>query len=268
MEPAHLTAQGIEKSYHKGSIEIPVLKGVDLEVERGEFVCIVGASGSGKSTLLHILGTLDDPDAGSILLSGRRVDRRPPRERDRLRNRTFGFIFQFYHLLPELNTVENVLVPQMIRHTALGFWRRGKAERERARQLLDQVGLTERMTHKPSELSGGEMQRAAIARALMAEPEILLADEPTGNLDAETGQEILSLLRRLNEEHALTIIMVTHDAAIAAGAHRTIRLREGRVEELADPAGAPSGRPAPSGRNAVFGAFRSPSYPPPTASVD
>lgn len=268
MEPALLAAQGIEKSYYKGTIEIPVLKGVDLEVDRGEFVCIVGASGSGKSTLLHLLGTLDDPDAGSILLSGRRIDRRPPRERDRLRNRTFGFIFQFYHLLPEFNTLENVLVPQMIRHTALGFWRRGKAQRERAARLLDQVGLTARATHKPSELSGGEMQRAAIARALMAEPEILLADEPTGNLDAETGQEILALLRSLNEQHDLTIIMVTHDAAIAAGANRTIRLREGRVEELAGPPGATGSRPASGGRHAVFGAVRSPSYPAPTAIVD
>jgi lipoprotein-releasing system ATP-binding protein len=227
----HLAARGLVKGYQKGKLEVPVLRGVDLEVERGELLAIVGASGSGKSTLLHVLGLLDSPDAGVVRLDGGRIDDRPDRERDALRNRTFGFIFQFYHLLPELSALENVLMPQLIRH---GFWPylgQRKTLRAEARGLLERVGLGHRLDHRPSELSGGEMQRAAIARALCGGPAILLADEPTGNLDAETGHGVLELLRDLNREHKLTMILVTHDAQIAQQADRVVRLAEGRIEE-------------------------------------
>ena len=228
-----LSAVDLEKSYTKGKNPVPVLRGVDLEVEHGEFVAVVGASGSGKSTLLHVLGLLDAPDAGSVLLGGRRIDHLPDRQRDELRNQTFGFIFQFYHLLPELSAVENVMMPRLIRH---GLWsylaRRGHIRRE-ATALLERVGLGHRLSHLPSELSGGEMQRAAIARALAGGPAILLADEPTGNLDAASGQGVLELLRDLNRERGLTMIMVTHDIQIAQQADRIVRLAEGRIEEWA-----------------------------------
>src|SRR5262249_26691925 len=157
----------------------------------GEFLSVVGASGCGKSTMLHLLGTLDKPDAGSIHLDGERIDNLPAERRDVLRNQTFGFIFQFYHLLPELNTLENVLVPQMIAHSLFSWFGKGRALKRRGRELLERVGLGHRLRHRPRELSGGEMQRAAIARALINDPRILLADEPTGNLDAETGAEII-----------------------------------------------------------------------------
>jgi lipoprotein-releasing system ATP-binding protein len=229
----HLTAVGLEKSYRKGKIRVPVLGGLDLEAEHGEFVAIVGASGSGKSTLLHVMGLLDGPDAGEVWLDGQRIDDRPDRARDDMRNRTFGFIFQFYHLLPELSALENTMMPHLIRH---GLWsymaRRGELRRE-AVALLERVGLGHRLNHLPNELSGGEMQRAAIARALCAGPEVLLADEPTGNLDAGTGLSVLELLRDLNRERGLTMIMVTHDAQIAQQADRVVRLAEGRIEEWA-----------------------------------
>jgi lipoprotein-releasing system ATP-binding protein len=226
----HVAAIAVEKAYRKGEHKVPVLLGVDIEVRRGEFVSIIGKSGSGKSTLLHLLGLLDCPDVGEVKLYGQRIDDLPQRSRDELRNRVFGFIFQFYHLLPELSVMENVLAPLMIRHSAWSYWKSRKAFQEQAKELLDRVGLAHRLAHKPSELSGGEMQRAAIARALMANPEVLLADEPTGNLDAETGAEIMELLRSLNGRNELTIIMVTHDEAIAQQAHRIVRLAEGRLE--------------------------------------
>lgn len=230
---AHLAAVGLEKSYQKGKTAVPVLRGVDLEVGRGELVAVVGSSGSGKSTLLHVLGLLDGPDAGSVLLDGGRIDNRPDRQRDGLRNRTFGFIFQFYHLLPELTALENVMMPCLIRHGVLSYLGRRQAVRREARALLERVGLGHRLEHHPSELSGGEMQRAAIARALAGDPAIVLADEPTGNLDAATGQTVLELLRDLNRERGLTMIMVTHDVQIAQQADRIVRLAEGRVEEWA-----------------------------------
>jgi lipoprotein-releasing system ATP-binding protein len=208
---------------------VPVLKGVDFQVGKGEFVSVVGQSGCGKSTLLHLLGTLDAPDAGEIAFEGNRIDSLPARGRDVLRNKYFGMIFQFYHLLPELSTLENVLAPIMIRYGVFSYWRHKRQHAERARELLDLVGLSHRLTHKPRELSGGEMQRAAIARALIADPKLLLADEPTGNLDQKTGGEILALLKRLNADQGLTIVMVTHDAAIARQAHRTVKLVEGKV---------------------------------------
>jgi lipoprotein-releasing system ATP-binding protein len=229
----HLAAVGLEKSYRKGKNVVPVLQGVDLDVERGEFVAIVGASGSGKSTLLHLLGLIDAPDAGSVLLDGERIDHLPDRRRDALRNQTFGFVFQFYHLLPELSALENVMMPYLIRLGFGAYWLRRRSLRAEAAALLERVGLSHRLEHRPSELSGGEMQRAAIARALAGRPAIVLADEPTGNLDAGTGQSILELLRDLNRERRLTMIMVTHDAQIAHQADRVVRLAEGRIEDWA-----------------------------------
>ncbi len=229
----HLAAVGLEKSYRKGRSAVPVLRGVDLEVEHGELVAVVGASGSGKSTLLHVLGLLDAPDRGAAYLDGRRIDDLPDRERDALRNRTFGFIFQFYHLLPELNALENVMTPALIRHGLFSYMKRRKEIRREAAALLERVGLGHRLDHFPSELSGGEMQRAAIARALAGGPSVLLADEPTGNLDAATGQSVLELLRDLNREHGLTMMLVTHDNQIAQQADRIVRLTEGRIEEWA-----------------------------------
>jgi lipoprotein-releasing system ATP-binding protein len=209
MPQTHLAALAVEKAYRKAEHKIPVLRGVNVEVLRGEFISIVGQSGSGKSTLLHLL---------------------------ELRNRVFGFIFQFYHLLPELSVVENVLAPQMIRYSMWEYWKRRRELTEQAKELLDRVGLGHRLTHKPSELSGGEMQRAAIARALVGNPEVLLADEPTGNLDAATGREIMDLLASLNAQNELTIIMVTHDESIAKCAHRIVKLAEGRLQSLSDAA--------------------------------
>jgi len=229
-----LSARGLHKTYRKHAIEVPVLNGLDLEVRHGEFLAIVGHSGSGKSTLLHLLGTLDQPDQGRIYLAGERIDNVPLDHRDSLRNQTFGFIFQFYHLLPELTTIENVILPQMIGRSLLGWFRSRRALRQQAVELLDRVGLAHRLHHKPRELSGGEMQRAAIARALVNRPRILLADEPTGNLDADKGLEIVRLLRDLNQQDRLTIIMVTHNLEIVSATDRVVRLVKGRVEEAAD----------------------------------
>lgn len=230
--PALLAARQVVKSYRKGRVVIPVLRGVDFQARPGEFTAIVGQSGSGKSTLLHLLATLDAPDQGEIYYEGERIDNLSARARDRFRNETCGMIFQFYHLLPELTTLENVLAPLMIRDGVLRYWLRRKEQTERAAHLLEMVGLSHRLKHKPRELSGGEMQRAAIARALITQPKLLLADEPTGNLDRQNGQEIMVLLRTLNAEHNLTIVMVTHDHAIAAQADRTVRLAEGLVQLL------------------------------------
>jgi lipoprotein-releasing system ATP-binding protein len=225
-----LAARSLYKTYRRHAVAVEVLRGLDLEVHAGEFLSVVGASGSGKSTMLHLLGTLDRPDRGEIHLSGKRIDDLPAEGRDQLRNRTFGFIFQFYHLLPELNTLENVLMPQMIGHSVWGWLTRRRTLKKRAAELLERVGLCHRLKHRPHELSGGEMQRAAIARALINHPRILLADEPTGNLDASTGREIVRLLRDLNRTEGLTIIMVTHNLDIVAGTDRMVRLLAGRVE--------------------------------------
>jgi lipoprotein-releasing system ATP-binding protein len=227
---ALLAATGLHKTYRKNAIEVPVLRGLDLEAYPGEFLSVVGASGSGKSTMLHLLGTLDRPDEGAIHFEGQRIDDLPPKRRDLLRNQVFGFIFQFYHLLPELDTLENVLVPQMIAHSVRSWWRAGRNLRRRATDLLERVGLGHRLHHRPRELSGGEMQRAAIARALINQPRLLLADEPTGNLDAATGAAIVNLLRDLNRTEGLTIIMVTHNLEIVAATDRVVRLVAGRVE--------------------------------------
>ena len=234
-ETVLLSAHGIKKAYRKGDLEVPVLHGVDLEVNAGELLTIIGQSGSGKSTFLHLLGTLDSPDAGEIHYRGKRIDNLSKKACDFLRNEHFGMIFQAYHLLPELTAIENVLAPSMIRHNVFSYWSKKKQLTERASELLDLVGLSHRMRHKPRELSGGEMQRTAIARALMNEPRLLLADEPTGNLDQATGEGVLDLLHQLkeekwlNQEHGLTVVMVTHDRSIAEKADRSVTLVDGRV---------------------------------------
>ena len=236
MPTTQLTAVALEKSYRKGQHHVPVLQGVEVRVQRGDFMAIVGQSGSGKSTLLHLLGLLDTPDVGEILLDGRRIDDLPAAARNELRNRVFGFIFQSYHLLPELSLLENVVTPLMIRHSLWSYWKQQRQCMDAAREMISRVGLEHRLKHKPSELSGGEMQRAAIARALIAQPQVLLADEPTGNLDCRTGAEITDLLSSLNEQNQLTIIMVTHDEKVARLAHRTVRLSEGRIDAATDAA--------------------------------
>jgi len=229
----HLAARDLFKSYRKGPVGIPVLQGINMSVFAGEFLSIVGQSGCGKSTLLHLLGTLDQPDAGEVKFDGHRIDNLPSRSRDLLRNRHFGMIFQFYHLLPEFTTLQNVLAPAYIAESTFGYWRKRTAHRRRAQELLEMVGLSDRAKHKPRELSGGEMQRAAIARALLLEPRVLLADEPTGNLDRGSGEQIMTMLRELNRLQKLTIVMVTHNSWIAEQADRVVSLVEGRIQAAA-----------------------------------
>lgn len=224
-----LQATQLQKTYRKGKHEIAVLKGCDFAASRGKVTAILGQSGSGKTTLLHLLGTLDAPDSGEIVFDGQRIDNLSRGKRDRFRNTQLGMIFQFYHLLPEVTTLQNVLMPLLIQHGLFQYSRNRPELLKRASGLLDRVGLAHRLSHKPRELSGGEMQRAAIARALVNSPRLLLADEPTGNLDRETGQHILQLLLELNREQGLTIVMVTHDESIAADCHRVIRLVDGRM---------------------------------------
>jgi lipoprotein-releasing system ATP-binding protein len=226
-----LNTVNLHKTYRRHAVEVPVLRGLDLEIHAGEFLAVVGNSGSGKSTLLHLLGTLDQPDLGAIYLQGERIDGLPAKRRDALRNQTFGFIFQFYHLLPELTALENVLLAPMIGRSAWSWLGNRRQLRHRATALLERMGLEHRLAHRPRELSGGEMQRAAIARALMNRPRILLADEPTGNLDAATGRGIVSLLRDLNRHDGLTIIMVTHNLDIVGETDRVVRIAEGRIAE-------------------------------------
>ncbi len=226
-----LVADNLTKSYRRNADAVKVLQGLNLAVAEGEFLSIVGASGSGKSTLLHLIGTLDAPDSGAIHLDGRRIDTLRGRDRDELRNKTFGFIFQFYHLLPELTALDNVLMPAYIAHSTLGWWKSRREWRRRAEELLHRVGLGHRAKHKPREMSGGEMQRAAVARALLSRPRVLLADEPTGNLDTDTGGEIVRLLRELNRDDGVTVVMVTHNLEIAAVTDRVVRMTHGQVAE-------------------------------------
>lgn len=229
--PASLLAvRGLRKRYRSGDKLLEVLRGVDFDLAPGEFVSVIGQSGSGKSTLLHLMGLLDRADSGSVHLAGRRVDDLPGRERDRLRNADIGMVFQAYHLLPELTALENVLAPLMVRHGVWAWFRERAEARRRATDLLTRFGLGERLHHKPRQLSGGEMQRVAIARALVGGPRLLLADEPTGNLDAESGAGILDVLTALNRSEGLSIVLVTHDASIARRADRIVRLAVGRVE--------------------------------------
>jgi ABC-type lipoprotein export system ATPase subunit len=218
-----LAAKGIHKTYLLGKRALEVLRGVDLELNRGDFLALRGASGAGKSTLLYLLGGLDTPNEGQIQLRGRNLATLSRRELARLRNEEIGFIFQAYYLLPELDALENVCLPaRMARKPAAQTEARG-------RELLARVGLKERMEHKPYELSGGEQQRVAIARALINEPDLILADEPTGNLDSHTGEEIIDLLVSLRAEKQTTLVMATHDARVASRAPRVIELVDGQV---------------------------------------
>ena len=228
-----LEARQVRKRYKSGTATLEVLRGVDFELTRGGFTAVVGQSGSGKSTLLHLLGLLDAPDGGEVLLEGRRIDNLPAIERDRLRNTAIGMVFQAYHLLPELTAVENVLTPLLIRHGIWDWFRRRREARREAEELLDRFGLAGRLHHRPRQLSGGEMQRVAIARALITRPQVLLADEPTGNLDEESGAGIIEALGELNRDRGLSIVLVTHDAGIARQARSIVRLTAGRVETVA-----------------------------------
>jgi len=223
MNDVLLQAKGVHKTYFLGKRSLEVLRGVDVELRRGDFLALRGASGAGKSTLLHLLGGLDAPNQGEIRLAGRNLAGLSRRELARLRNEEVGFIFQAYYLLPELDALENVCLPaRMARRPAAQAAARG-------RELLARVGLQERMEHKPYELSGGEQQRVAIARALINEPDLVLADEPTGNLDSHTGQEIIELLCGLRAEKQTTLIMATHDSTLAARAPKIVELVDGQV---------------------------------------
>lgn len=215
----------VRRSFVMGSRTLEVLRGVSLGVTEGESLAISGISGAGKSTLLHVMGGLDRPTAGRVLYRGRDLYAVGDRERSAVRARKIGFVFQAYHLLPELTVLENVLLPGL---SAYGAFLRGPRLRERAAMLLGRVGLSARALHRPNELSGGEQQRVAIARALMNGPELLLADEPTGNLDSRTGEDVLHYLFELAREEGLTLVMVTHNEAVAARCGRHVELRDGR----------------------------------------
>jgi lipoprotein-releasing system ATP-binding protein len=221
--PALVEVRHLYKEFRLGTRTLSVLRDVNLTLHRGEMVSIVGASGAGKSTLLHCLGTLDLPTRGEILFEGVNITRLPPGELAAFRNRSIGFVFQFHHLLPEFSALENVMMPALIAREPT------RAARERAEGLLEAVGLSERLRHRPGELSGGEQQRVAIARALVMQPKLLLADEPTGNLDTKTSDEVHELLFKLNEERQLTILVVTHNMELAASIPRNVRMADGQV---------------------------------------
>ena len=220
-------ARGLCRTFKVGEEEVRVLQGVDLDLTAGESVAIMGRSGSGKSTLLHLLGLLDRPDEGTLEIEGRETTLLSRSERCRTRNREVGFVFQFYHLLPELDALHNAVLPRMI-DVGPGRWAResGAAFKE-AKSLLTDLGLEERLSHRPGQLSGGERQRVALARALVSRPSMLLCDEPTGNLDESTSEVIANQLFRLAREHGLTVVLVTHDALLAEQADRTLVLQQG-----------------------------------------
>jgi lipoprotein-releasing system ATP-binding protein len=226
-----LQAAGLAKTFRMGDSRVQVLKNADLSVGDGEFVAIEGRSGSGKSTLLHILGALDECDGGKVIYDGTELSALSSSDRGRLRNRQFGFVFQFYYLLPELNVLENTLLAPMVEFSYLAFHAKKSELKKRAGEVLASLGMDHRLKHRPAQLSGGERQRVAIARALMNSPRVLLADEPTGNLDAETGQQIMGVLEKLHKERNQTIVMVTHDRALARQADRVLVLRGGALEE-------------------------------------
>ena len=218
--------QEICKTYHMGDIDVPVLKGVTLQVVRGELVALMGASGSGKSTLMNLLGCLDRPTSGRYWLEGQEVSRLSPDERALMRNGKLGFVFQNFNLLPRTSALDNVAMPLTYAAEDLSE----RQARERAEEMLTRVGLADRLDHEPSQLSGGQQQRVAIARALINHPSILFADEPTGNLDSTTSEEILQMFEQLNARDGLTIMLVTHDANVARHARRTIHIHDGLIQ--------------------------------------
>jgi len=224
-----LVASGVSKTFRMGDSEIQVLKGLNLTVAPGEFIAIEGRSGSGKSTLLHILGALDESNGGSVMFDGKDIAKLSSAERAAVRNTQFGFVFQFYHLLPELNVVENTLLTPMITYNMGEFRAKKKELTARAREVLGQMGLEHRLRHRPQHLSGGERQRVAIARALMNQPRLIFADEPTGNLDNDTGRQIMGVLERLHQKSGQTIVLVTHDRTLAQRADRVLVLEGGRL---------------------------------------
>ncbi len=222
---ALIELNNICKTYHIGDMSLPVLKGVSLKVERGEFVALMGASGSGKSTLMNILGCLDHPTSGQYLLDGQDISRLTSDGRAVIRNKKVGFVFQNFNLLARTSAVDNVVMP--LTYTSENLTDRQC--RRRAEELLTRFGLGDRLDHEPSQLSGGQQQRVAIARALVNRPPIVFADEPTGNLDSHTSKDVLNILRQLNEEEGITMILVTHDAGVAQHAKRTIRIHDGMI---------------------------------------
>ncbi len=224
-----VSARDLHKTYRMGKVSLEVLRGVDLTVQAGEFLVLYGHSGSGKSTLLHLLGLLDQPSEGQVFFGATDTAGLSRRRRNAIRNRDVGFVFQFYYLLPELNVLENTLLPAMVEHSELTWPGRKTALRQQAEALLVELGLGDRLQHRPKELSGGERQRVAIARALMNRPKLLLADEPTGNLDSKTGRKILDLLLRLHHERQQTILLVTHDEELANDVGKSMYLRDGRL---------------------------------------
>jgi lipoprotein-releasing system ATP-binding protein len=218
-----IALRNLSKEYVDGPRVVRVLSGLDLEIGSGERVAIVGESGVGKSTLLHILGTLDRPTGGEVWFDGENLTNKSDRDLAQFRNREIGFIFQFHHLLPDFTALENVMMPALIAGTA------AETARRRATELLDRVGLAERLEHRPGELSGGEQQRVAVARAIVQAPRAVLADEPTGNLDPHTGEGVQELLLELNREHDITLVVVTHSPTLAGAMDRTLRLAAGRI---------------------------------------
>jgi lipoprotein-releasing system ATP-binding protein len=226
-----LHAINVSKEYKNGERTLPVLHAINLSIEKGEIVVIVGASGAGKSTLLHILGILDTPTSGSVIYKGINLTTLSAKKQAEMRNHIFGFVFQFYHLLPDFTALENVLLPSLIGSRPKNRKQANETYTNRAISLLERVGLGNRLTHKPSQLSGGERQRVAIIRALINNPELLLCDEPTGNLDTKTGHEIRELIWDLNKTLNQTVVIVTHDEEIAKHADRIIRIADGRILE-------------------------------------
>ena len=232
MNDVVLRATQVAKTYQEGKLRTDVLRAVDLDVRRGETVAIIGASGTGKSTLLHILGGLDAPSAGEVVVDGRTMSTLSDRARGELRNRSLGFIYQFHHLLPEFSAIENVCMPLLIRGTPID------EARERAVGLLGRVGLSARLEHKPGELSGGERQRCAVARALVTRPACVLGDEPTGNLDEKNAAQVYELMLELNREIGTALVLVTHDPKLAARADRMLELSGGALHEVKKAASA------------------------------
>ena len=224
-----LAARDLVKEYVQGDEKLRVLRSVSLNVREGEFLVVVGASGAGKSTLLHLLGLLDSPTSGEVLFEGKSLTRLSGLQQAGLRNTLFGFVFQFFHLLPDFNAVENVMMPAFVRFRTLEWARRRREIRARAVELLARVGLKERLRHRPNQLSGGERQRVALCRALINRPRLLLLDEPTGNLDRKTGEQIHQLIQEINRAERQTVVMVTHDEAAAQAAGRLIRIRDGEL---------------------------------------